>query len=81
MTRRAISFLPVIVLAVFVAAQTGGKAPKRYLITDFGAVADAATVNTKAIQSPMVPIETMLRDTGRYPRGRCIPTIRHRLGG
>jgi len=51
MTRRAISFLPVIVLAVFVAAQTGGKAPKRYLITDFGAIADAATVNTKAIQA------------------------------
>src|ERR1035438_9353522 len=51
MTRRAISLFPVIALAVFVAAQTGGKAPKRYLITDFGAIADAATVNTKAIQA------------------------------
>jgi polygalacturonase len=32
-------------------AQTGGKAPKRFVISDFGAVADARTVNTKAIQA------------------------------
>ena len=51
MMPRTISILPVIALAVSVAAQTGGKAPKRYLITDFGAVADASTVNTKAIQA------------------------------
>jgi polygalacturonase len=38
------------VLAVVAAAQTGGKAPKRFVISDFGAVADAKTVNTKAIQ-------------------------------
>ena len=38
-------------LAVTVAAQTGGKAPRRFVITDFGAVADGSTVNTKAIQS------------------------------
>jgi polygalacturonase len=32
-------------------AQTGGQAPKRFVISDFGAVADAKTVNTKAIQA------------------------------
>ena len=40
-----------IVLAASAAAQTGAKAPKRFVISDFGAVADAKTVNTKAIQS------------------------------
>jgi exo-poly-alpha-galacturonosidase len=38
-------------LAVTLAAQTGGKAPRRFVITDFGAIADGSTVNTKAIQS------------------------------
>jgi polygalacturonase len=38
-------------MAICLAAQTGGKASKRYGITDFGAVADAATVNTKSIQA------------------------------
>jgi polygalacturonase len=36
---------------VCAAAQTGGKPPKRFVISDFGAVADAKTVNTKAIQA------------------------------
>jgi polygalacturonase len=40
-----------IILAAAVAAQTGGKAPKRFVISDFGAGADAKTVNTKAIQA------------------------------
>ncbi len=40
-----------IVLAVSVAAQTGAKAPKRFVISDYGALADGSTVNTKAIQS------------------------------
>jgi polygalacturonase len=38
-------------LAAAAAAQTGGKAPARFVISDFGAVADARTVNTKAIQA------------------------------
>jgi exo-poly-alpha-galacturonosidase len=38
-------------LAVTVAAQTGAKAPKRFVISDYGAMADGSTVNTKAIQS------------------------------
>jgi len=32
-------------------AQTGSNSTKRFVITDYGAVADAKTVNTKAIQS------------------------------
>jgi len=40
-----------IALAICLAAQTGSKASKRYVISDFGAVADATTVNTKAIQA------------------------------
>src|SRR5271157_2463698 len=49
--RRSISIFAVVALAISLAAQTGGKAPKRFVISDFGAVADAATVNTKAIQA------------------------------
>jgi polygalacturonase len=49
--RRTISIFAVAALAISFAAQTGGKAPKRYVISDFGAVADATTVNTKAIQA------------------------------
>ena len=43
--------IPAILLAASAAAQTGGNAPKRFVISDFGAVADAKTVNTKAIQA------------------------------
>jgi polygalacturonase len=49
--RPSISIIPAILLAVCAAAQTGGKTLKRYIISDFGAVADATTVNTKAIQA------------------------------
>lgn len=49
--RRTIPIFAVVALAISLAAQTGGEAPKRFVISDFGAVADAATVNTKAIQS------------------------------
>src|ERR1035441_8696593 len=43
--------IPAILLAASAAAQTGGNAPKRFVISDFGAVADAKTVNTVAIQA------------------------------
>lgn len=39
------------ILAASAAAQTGGKAPARFVISDFGATADGKTVNTKAIQA------------------------------
>jgi polygalacturonase len=48
--RRALAVLFAFALAVSAIAQTGGKAPKRFVISDFGAVADGKTVNTKAIQ-------------------------------
>ena len=48
---RDLSIIPAILLAASAAAQTGGNAPKRFVISDFGAVADAKTVNTKAIQA------------------------------
>jgi polygalacturonase len=43
--------MPATILAVMAAAQTGGTGLKRFVISDFGAVADARTVNTKAIQA------------------------------
>jgi len=43
--------ISALVLAASAAAQTGGKTPKRYVISDFGAIGDGKTVNTKAIQS------------------------------
>ena len=49
--RRELSIISAAILAVCATAQTGGKAPKRFVISDFGAVADARTVNTKAIQA------------------------------
>src|ERR1035441_1635807 len=49
--RRTISIFAVVALAISLAAQTGAQAPKRFVISDFGAVADAKTVNTKAIQA------------------------------
>jgi polygalacturonase len=47
---------PALVFALFVVAlsalaQTGGPSQKRFVITDFGAIGDAGTVNTKAIQT------------------------------
>jgi len=48
---RAIFAVSVIALAVSAAAQTGAKAPKRFVISDYGAIADGTTVNTKAIQA------------------------------
>ena len=48
---RVLFAISTIVLAVSVAAQTGGKAPKRFVISDYRALADGSTVNTKAIQS------------------------------
>lgn len=49
--RRPLCTISAIVLAASAAAQTGGKTPARFVISDFGAVADGKTVNTKAIQS------------------------------
>jgi polygalacturonase len=49
--RRHLSIIPAILLAASAAAQTGGTPPKRFVISDFGAVADSKTVNTKAIQA------------------------------
>ncbi|MGA3237493.1 MAG: glycoside hydrolase family 28 protein [Bryobacteraceae bacterium] len=43
--------LPLSVLALSAMAQTGGQSQKRFVVTDFGAVADAKSVNTKAIQA------------------------------
>src|SRR5271165_560590 len=48
---RAIFVISAILLAVSAAAQTGAKAPKRFVISEYGAIADGTTVNTKAIQS------------------------------
>jgi polygalacturonase len=47
---RNLSIAPIALLALLATAQTT-KAPRRYLITDFGAVADGTTVNTKSIQA------------------------------
>src|ERR1700689_1373400 len=49
--RRTISTFAVVALAISLAAQTGGKPPTRFVISDLGAVADAATVSTRAIQA------------------------------
>src|ERR1035438_10084675 len=43
--------IPLSVLALSALAQTGGQAQKRFVVSDFGAVADGKTVNTKAIQA------------------------------
>jgi len=49
---RTIHFFPAIALALIAAAQTPNKpALKRYVLTDYGAVGDGTTVNTKAIQA------------------------------
>jgi exo-poly-alpha-galacturonosidase len=49
--RRQFSTSLAIMLTVSAAAQTGGNAPKRFVISAFGAISDAKTVNTKAIQA------------------------------
>jgi polygalacturonase len=49
--KRTLSAVSTILLALSASAQTGAKAPRRYVISDYGAVADGTTVNTKAIQS------------------------------
>jgi polygalacturonase len=49
--RNIVPIIPAIIVAVIAAAQTGPKTPRRFVISDFGAVADARTVNTKAIQA------------------------------
>ena len=49
--RRELAVIFALALAVSAVAQTGGAAPKRFVISDFGAVADGKTVNTKAIQA------------------------------
>ena len=49
--RRIVSVVPAVILAAAAAAQSGGELPKRFVISDFGAVADAKTVNTAAIQA------------------------------
>src|SRR5580700_7455945 len=43
--------LSLSVLALSALAQTGAQSQKRFVVTDFGALADAKTVNTKAIQA------------------------------
>lgn len=48
---RSVCVVPAMILAISAAAQTGGKTPKRFVISDFGAVADGKTLNTKAIQA------------------------------
>ena len=45
------SILFVTAIAVAFAAAQSTRQQQRFVISDFGAVADAATVNTKAIQS------------------------------
>ena len=49
--RRSISIIPAMALAAVAAAQSGGQRAKPFVISDFGAVADSKTVNTKAIQA------------------------------
>lgn len=48
---KAVFYISAILLAVSAAAQTGARTPKRFVVSDYGAVADGTTVNTKAIQS------------------------------
>jgi hypothetical protein len=68
--RRTISIFAVVALAISLAAQTGGKAPKRFVISDFGAVTDAATVNTKAIQAAIDKCAASGRGVVVVPKAR-----------
>src|ERR1035438_2031280 len=49
--RRDLAFIAALALAISAVAQTGGKTPNRFVISDFGAVADGKTVNTRPIQA------------------------------
>src|SRR5450759_5408601 len=49
--RRDLAFIAAFALAISAVSQTGGKTPTRFVISDFGAVADGKTVNTKPIQA------------------------------
>jgi polygalacturonase len=49
--RRDLAFIAAFALAISAVSQTGGKTPNRFVISDFGAVADGKTVNTKPIQA------------------------------
>jgi exo-poly-alpha-galacturonosidase len=49
--RRDLAFIAAFALAISAVSQTGGKAPTRFVISDFGAVADGKSVNTKPIQA------------------------------
>jgi polygalacturonase len=51
MKKSAILLVMLVLLPCFAIAKSGTKPAKRYLVTDFGAVADGTTVNTKAIQA------------------------------
>ncbi len=48
---KPVLMLSLFVLALSALAQNGDRSQKRFVITDFGAVADGTTVSTKAIQS------------------------------
>src|ERR1039457_4051827 len=49
--RRDLAFIAAFALTISAVSQTGGKTPNRFVIFDFGAVADGKTVNTKPIQA------------------------------
>jgi polygalacturonase len=49
--RRDLAFIAAFALAISAVSQTGGKTPTRFVISDFGAVADGKTVNTKPMQA------------------------------
>ena len=49
--RRDLAFIAAFALAISAVSQTGGKAPTRFVISDFGAVADGKSVSTKPIQA------------------------------
>jgi exo-poly-alpha-galacturonosidase len=49
--RKDLAFIAAFAMAISAVSQTGGKTPNRFVISDFGAVADGKTVNTKPIQA------------------------------
>ena len=51
MNKLALLIPATALLAIFAMGQSGAKPPKRYVVTDYGAVADGTTVNTKSIQA------------------------------
>jgi polygalacturonase len=70
--KRNLVTISAIVLAASGAAQTGAKARKRFVISDFGAVADAKTVNTKAIQAAIDKCADSGGGTVSVPKGRFL---------